>query len=73
MNSKRYLCCCCCVPFDSIKDIEDHSYQKFLLSHSESYDICGSDIWFCFGCLKYFRGFENYKNHFKCPDPCLIL
>lgn len=60
-------CCCCLKIFDSLPALEAHSFEKYLKFHSDSedYDICGSRIWFCYGCLKYFCGYENYKNHFR--------
>ena len=61
----RPLCCCCFKKFGSLRELEDHSFAQFLKFHTDNYDICGTNIWFCYGCRKYFRGYDNYRNHFK--------
>jgi len=70
MSKYLPLCCCCSKVFDSVSNLENHSYEQFLNANTESYDICGTNIFICYGCLRYFRGYESYEKHFRwVPKP----
>jgi len=67
--NRRYLCCCCSFEFDSLGKVGSHSCEKFFSIHGfeNGFNICGLNVWFCFGCQKFYRCYEEYKDHFQEP------
>jgi len=61
-------CCNCQTAFTNLGELEEHSYQEYLSAagtERADLDICGCDIFLCYGCLGYFRGFSAYLGHFR--------
>lgn len=63
----RITCCRCGKPFKNYSDVDLHVYNEFVSIHDNFEPIhhleaCGK--WFCFGCFKTFRNYEDYWRHF---------